>query len=221
MNNISYVLCFLEGIFTFVSPCILPMLPIYFLFLAGVTAEENINRRKLLFNAIGFVLGFSIIFVLLGSTATALGSFLKDNFDIFRKISGVIIVIFGLNFVGILKLGFLNIEKRFDYEYKEQRFLNSIVFGMVFGFGWTPCVGAFLGTALLMAANSQSLWQGILLLILYSAGLGVPFILTSIIFSSINDTFKKINKFSRMISAISGILLILAGILVYTNHLTL
>lgn len=221
MNNLSYVLSFLEGILTFVSPCILPMLPVYFFYLAGVSAEENINRRRLLINALGFVVGFSIVFVLLGATATALGSFLKDNIGVFKKISGLIMIMFGLNFTGILNLRFLNIEKRFDYDFKDLKIINSIIFGMVFGFGWTPCVGAFLGSALLMAANSQHLFQGILLLVLYSAGLGVPFILTSIIFGNLNNIFSKIQKFNPIITMISGIVLIFTGILVFTNKLSL
>lgn len=219
VNNFSYVLGFLEGILTFISPCILPLLPVYFFYLAGVSVNDTVNRGRLLRNAIGFVIGFTIVFVLLGATATALGSFMKGHIDIFRKISGILIIVFGLNFMGILKLNFLNVEKRLDYSFKELGFFNSIVFGMVFGFGWTPCVGALLGSALLMAGNSKTMVQGTLLLFIYSAGLGVPFILTSIAFDSIKNTFKEIQKYSRAISIISGIVLILAGVLVFTNKM--
>lgn len=220
MNNFSYILCFLEGILTFISPCILPMLPIYFFYMAGVSGEESASRSKLLINSIGFVTGFTIIFVMLGATATTLGSFLKINFDIFRNISGFIMIVFGLNFMGILNLNFLNYEKRYDYKFNDLNFLRSIIFGMVFAFGWSPCVGVFLGSALLMAGNSNSVGQGIILLLLYSAGLGVPFILSSILFETIKNTFRQIQRFGRMISIISGLVLIFAGILVITDKLT-
>lgn len=219
MGNFSYVLVFLEGILTFISPCILPLLPVYFFYLAGASGNDTVNRGKLLRNAIGFVIGFTIVFVLLGATATALGSFMKVYIDIFRRISGILMIVFGLNFMGILKLNFLNFEKRMDYSFKELRFFNSIVFGIVFGFGWTPCVGAFLGSALLMAGNSETIVQGTLLLFIYSAGLGVPFILASIAFDSIKNTFKQIQKYNSIISIISGMVLILAGILIFTNNM--
>ena len=219
MGNFSYVLVFLEGILTFISPCILPLLPVYFFYLAGASGNDTVNRGKLLRNAIGFVIGFTIVFVLLGATATALGSFMKVYIDIFRRISGILMIVFGLNFMGILKLNFLNFEKRMDYSFKELRFFNSIVFGIVFGFGWTPCVGAFLGSALLMAGNSETIVQGTLLLFIYSAGLGVPFILASIAFDSIKNTFKQMQKYNSIISIISGMVLILAGILIFTNNM--
>ena len=219
MGNFSYVLVFLEGILTFISPCILPLLPVYFFYLAGASGNDTVNRGKLLRNAIGFVIGFTIVFVLLGATATALGSFMKVYIDIFRRISGILMIVFGINFMGILKLNFLNFEKRMDYSFKELRFFNSIVFGIVFGFGWTPCVGAFLGSALLMAGNSETIVQGTLLLFIYSAGLGVPFILASIAFDSIKNTFKQIQKYNSIISIISGMVLILAGILIFTNNM--
>lgn len=219
MGNFSYVLVFLEGILTFISPCILPLLPVYFFYLAGASGNDTVNRGKLLRNAIGFVIGFTIVFVLLGATATALGSFMKVYIDIFRRISGILMIVFGLNFMGILKLNFLNFEKRMDYSFKELRFFNSIVFGIVFGFGWTPCVGAFLGSALLMAGNSETIVHGTLLLFIYSAGLGVPFILASIAFDSIKNTFKQIQKYNSIISIISGMVLILAGILIFTNNM--
>lgn len=141
------------------------------------------------------------------------------NRVLLQKISGIAMVIFGLNFIGILKLGFLNREKRTDYKFKQLRFLNSIVFGMVFGFGWTPCLGAFLGSALLLAGNSETVLQGILSLFIYSIGLGIPFILTALLFDSLKGTLILIQKHGRVISVISGILLIAAGLLVFTDQL--
>lgn len=220
MSNFPYMFSFLEGILTFISPCILPMLPIYFFYLAGVSGDEEIRRGKLLLNSTGFVLGFTIIFVILGATATTLGNFLNDNITIFRHISGLVMIVFGLNFMGIYNLNFLNVDKRLNYNMNDLNLIKSIIFGMVFAFGWTPCVGVFLGSALLMASNSNSIWQGIILLLLYSAGLGLPFILSAILFDSINTTFKQIQRFHRIIGIVSGLVLVLAGILVFTNRLS-
>lgn len=221
MNSISYLLTFTEGILTFISPCILPMLPIYFVYLAGTSesSESNLNKSRLLKNSIGFVIGFTLVFVALGATVTSLGHFLVNNRDILLKISGIAMIVFGLNFIGILNLRFLNIEKRIDLKVDRLGFLSSIVFGMVFGFGWTPCLGAFLGSALLLASNSDTILQGMLLLFVYSIGLGIPFILTAIAFEKFKESIRKIQKYSRAIGIISGILLIIAGILVYTDTL--
>lgn len=220
MNNFPYLLSFLEGILTFISPCILPMLPIYFFYLAGVAEEGEIRRGRLLVNSMAFVIGFTIIFVMLGATATTLGSFLKENIDIFRKISGIIMVILGLKFIGIIQLNFLNVDKRFNYDFKELNFVKSIVFGMVFAFGWTPCVGVFLGSALLLAGHADSIAQGIVLLLLYSFGLGLPFIISAILFDTAKHILRGMQKYSRTISILSGLVLVLAGLLLFTNTLT-
>ena len=223
MHNVSYLLSFTQGFVTFISPCILPLLPVYLVYLAGVSGEEakdsSLKKTRLIINSIGFVIGFTIIFVMLGATATFLGSFLKSNIDIFRKISGIVMVVFGLNFMGLLKLKFLNFEKRIDFKFKELKFLNSIVFGIVFGFAWSPCQAATLGNVLLMAGNTDTVLHGILLLLVFSAGLGIPFILASIAFDRFRGIFKQIQKHNRIISIISGIVLILAGVLVFTDNL--
>lgn len=220
---ISYVLTFTEGILTFISPCILPMLPIYFIYLTGTTEDKNTasvpDKNRMLINSIGFVTGFTIVFVLLGATVTSLGSFLENHRILLQKISGLIMIIFGLNFIGILKLSFLNTEKRLHFKFGKMKFLSSIVFGMVFGFGWTPCLGVFLGSALLLAGNSETILQGMLLLLVYSIGLGIPFIVSSIVFEKAKGAFVWLQKHGRIISIISGILLIAAGILVFTDSL--
>jgi len=219
----TYLISFLEGILTFISPCILPLLPVYFFYLAGETggsgSTQAYNKRRLVINSIGFVIGFTLIFLLLGAAATTLGQFLKSHIDIFRKISGIVMVIFGLNFTGVFNIKFLNAERRFEYKFKELGFINSIIFGGVFGFAWSPCMTAFLGSVLLMAGNSETLLHGISLLFVYSIGLGVPFILSSIIVDKIKDSFKFIQKHSKLIKIISGIILILAGLLVFTDRL--
>ncbi len=223
MTLISYFMTFIEGILTFISPCILPMLPIYFLYLAGESEEygtlPSLNKKRLLLNSIGFVIGFTIVFITLGATVTSLGHFLANHRKLLEKISGLVMIVFGLNFAGILKIGFLNREKRIDFKFSRLRFFSSIVFGMVFSLGWTPCLGAFLGSALALASNSKTILQGMLLLLLYSIGLGIPFILASILFEEIKGAFKQIKKHSRTISIVSGILLIVAGLLVFTGSL--
>jgi cytochrome c-type biogenesis protein len=199
------------------------MLPIYFIYLAG-EAEKNetpysSNKNRLLINSIGFVIGFTLVFTALGATVTSLGHFLANHRALLEKISGSLMILFGLNFTGILKLSFFNSEKRIDFKFNRLRFLSSIIFGMVFGLGWTPCLGAFLGSALALASNSSTILQGILLLLFFSIGLGVPFIITSVIFEKIKEAFKQIQKYSRVISIVSGVMLIVAGILVFTGSL--
>jgi len=220
LNNFPYMLSFLEGILTFISPCILPMLPIYFFYLAGIAEEANIKRNRLLTNSIAFVMGFTLIFVLLGATATSLGGFLKENIDIFRKISGIIMVILGLKFIGMIQLNFLDVDKRFNYDFKDLNFVKSIVFGIVFAFGWTPCVGVFLSSALLLAGSADSIAQGVFLLLLYSVGLGLPFILSAILFDAAKNILQGMQKYSHTISIVSGLVLVVAGLLLFTNNLT-
>lgn len=224
MNGFTYVLSFIEGVLTFISPCILPLLPIYFFYLAGEAAgsgEERSPRGKqvLLINSLGFVAGFTLIFVILGATATSLGAFLKGNLGLLQKVSGLVMIVFGLNFLGVFRLGFLNTEKRFEYNFKRINFYSAILLGIVFGFGWTPCGGQFLGAALLTAANSGTVLQGILLLFLYSMGLGIPFIIVAVVFDRAKGMLKQIQKQSRIINVVSGIVLILAGVLILTGNL--
>jgi len=212
----SFVLTFFEGILTFISPCILPMLPIYFIYLAGTSGG---GKNTLLLNSIGFVVGFTIVFVLLGATASTIGQFLAIHKEVIRKISGIIMIVFGLNFAGIIKLNFLNFEKRMDFKIGNLNFFSSILFGFVFAFGWSPCLGAFLGSAMLFAGNSSTILGGMLLLFVYSAGLAIPFIISAIIFENVKGVFKQIQKYSRLISIVSGLILIIAGLLVFTDSL--
>ncbi len=205
-----YLLIFFEGILAFISPCILPMLPIYFIYLAG--NAELVDKRRLLINVLGFVLGFTLVFVLLGASATALGAIVQNNKLLIQRISGVIIVIFGLNFCGLIQIPFLNYEKRFSSDVSKLKFFSSIVFGATFSFGWTPCLSTFLGTALLLAANKASLLQGILLLLLFSAGLAIPFLISAIIFERLTPVLKFIKKHLRLVNVVSGAFLILVGL---------
>lgn len=195
------------------------MLPIYFIYLAGET-EQNVNSKsKLFINSIGFVIGFSLIFTLLGASATTLGHFLSNHRSLLEKISGAVMIVFGLNFIGILKIGIINMDKRINYQFKSLKFITSVIFGIVFAFGWSPCLSSFLGSALALASNSKTIFEGILLLLCFSIGLGIPFIITSIIFEKVKGAFKKIQEHSRTINIVSGALLIIAGVLVFTGSL--
>lgn len=199
------------------------MLPIYFLYLAGGSENNNMSapskRHMLVLNSAGFVIGFTIVFVILGAIVTSLGNSLANHRGLLEKISGLLMVVFGLNFAGILKIGFLNMEKRIDFKFSRLQFFSSIVFGMAFGFGWSPCLGAFFGSALLLAGNSRTVPEGIFLLLLYSLGLGIPFILSAVAIEKLKEAFEQIKKHSRVINIVSGILLIIAGIMVFTGSL--
>ncbi|MEN2774959.1 cytochrome c biogenesis protein CcdA [Acetivibrio clariflavus] len=224
MLLISYYLqSFAEGVLTFISPCILPMLPIYFIYLAGDSeeSEKGTSKKKgnLALNSIGFVTGFTIIFVLLGATATTLGSFFKEHRDILKIVSGIVVFIFGLNFTGLVRIGVLNKQKGFEFNFKRLNFLKSIIFGMVFSVAWSPCVGAFLSSALAKASVSDTIMEGMLLLLIYSIGLGIPFIISAIAFDSMKGLFKTVQRHSRLVSIISGSLLIIAGLAFIFNFI--
>lgn len=218
----DYFISFLEGIITFISPCILPMLPIYISYFMGDNKEnEERNNNKALMNSIGFVIGFSIIFTLLGAAAGSFGVFIQKYIKTFNVIAGALLIMFGLNYIGILKI---NILQR-SFKLKNKNNLNnlnltaSILFGMIFAVGWTPCVGTFLGSALMLAANSQDSVRGTFMLLSYSLGLGIPFIISAILIETLKGTFKFIKKNYKIINTISGILLILIGIFMMTGYL--
>lgn len=209
----SYFVAFLEGIITFISPCILPMLPLYISYFAN--GEED--KRKTAVNALGFILGFTVIFVLLGAFAGALGGLLKRYETVVNLITGGIVVILGLNFTGIIRIGFLSGTKKLQVQIKKVQFTTSILFGMVFAVGYTPCVGAFLGSALMMASQRGTMVAGILMLILYSAGLGIPFLISALLIDRLKGTFQVIKRHYRVINLVCGIFLILMGMLMMTG----
>lgn len=209
----QYLISFLEGIITFISPCLLPMLPIYISYFAG--GYEN--KKRTMQNAIGFVAGFTIVFILLGAFAGSIGNLLNQYPKIVNIVTGGIVILFGLNFIGILKIGLFNITHKMKYEIKQVNFLSSIIFGVVFSIGWTPCVGTFLGSALMMASQRGSALQGILMLISYSVGLGIPFILSALLLDRMKETFQFIKNHYTVINRIAGIFLIIVGIAMMTG----
>lgn len=220
MDFLNLVLSFLEGLLTFISPCILPLIPVYVVYLAGEGAlDSEETKKRLILNSFGFVIGFTLVFLLLGITATSLGMYLKEHVIIIRKISGVLMIVFGLNFMGIFKINFLNFEKRLEYNENKLNFGKAILFGIIFSLGWSPCVGQFLSVALLMAANMNTILEGILLLLAYSLGLGIPFILVGALFDNLKGSLKAMNKHRRIINIISGIIMIVAGVLTFSGSL--
>ena len=206
----EYLIVFIEGIITFISPCILPMLPIYISYFAGDIEEGK--KGKTIINAIGFVIGFTIIFTLLGALAGTFGMFIKKYQTIFNIIGGSILIIFGLNYMGILSIGFIEKTKKIQVDIKSFKFFSTIVFGMIFAIGWTPCVGTFLGSALMIAASSSGVIKGTIMLLIYSLGLGIPFIIAALIMDELKNSMKFIKKNYKLINRISGVFLIIVGI---------
>jgi len=211
----QYIIAFLEGIITFISPCLLPMLPIYISYFAG-GGERSVRRT--LTGALGFVAGFSVIFVILGALAGTVGSFLKEHQTAVNVVSGLIVIFFGLNFLGVFKLNLFR-GSRHNVIKEDMNFFSALVFGVVFSIGWTPCVGAFLGSALMLASQQGHVLQGMGMLLAYSLGLGIPFILSAVLIDYLKSAFNWIKKNYRVINAVSGCLLIVIGILMATGTL--
>lgn len=209
----QYFISFLEGIITFISPCLLPMLPIYISYFAGGGEQ---TRKKVLKNALGFCLGFTLIFVLMGALAGYLGSFLIKYRMWVNLVTGAIVVLFGLNFLGVLKI---NLFKGGSGKAKTDNlgFFSAMLFGMVFSIGWTPCVGAFLGSALLLASQQGSMLRGVLMLLAYSLGLGIPFVASALLINRLKGAFDFIKKHYDIINRACGILLIIVGVLMMTG----
>ncbi len=207
-----YFISFLEGIITFVSPCLLPMLPIYISYFAG-GKEKNTTRT--IKNASGFILGFTVVFVLMGALAGTFGRLLNEYRTIVDIVTGLIVIFFGLNFLGVIKV---NIFKGMGHaETNNLGFFSSVIFGIVFSVGWTPCVGAFLGSALMLAANRGSIIEGVIMLLLYSLGLGIPFFISAVLIDRLKGAFTFIKKHYNIINIVCGLLLMLVGILMATG----
>jgi len=226
MFEVSLVSAFIAGILSFVSPCILPLVPVYISFMTNKAAlgTENIKLPPRLFiflNSVFFVLGFSLVFIILGSTATFIGRILGDYSGIISRVGGGLLIIFGLNYMGVFKIPFLNFEKKFNIpESAKYNYLGSFLIGIIFSFGWVPCIGMILSGILLLASQLSTLTQGILLLLAYSLGLGIPFMLFSVFIGLFSKFFKKINRYMRVFTIISGILLIILGLVFITDSMT-
>ena len=211
----QYVISFLEGIITFISPCLLPMLPIYISYFAGGGERSS---GKTLKGALGFVTGFTIVFVILGALAGTVGSFLREYQTAVNVVSGLIVIFFGLNFLGVFNLNLFKGSHR-SVNTNNMGFFSALLFGVVFSIGWTPCVGAFLGSALMLASQQAHALEGMLMLLAYSLGLGIPFILSAVLIDYLKSAFNWIKRHYDIINKISGGLLILIGVLMAVGTL--
>lgn len=224
MSNISLILAFSAGLISFLSPCVLPLVPAYISYITGTTIDELQTKKSKLYvlnRSIAFVLGFSIIFILMGVSITSLGKIFISNQLIFRKLAGILIFIFGLHTTGIFKIKLFYYEKKFLSFKNTKGNFGAFLMGMAFAAGWTPCVGPILSSILVYASSLETINKGILLLVAYSLGLAVPFVLTALAIERLSYKLKKLNKYLEIISIFSGILMIIMGILIFSNKMGL
>lgn len=223
-QEISGVIAFTAGVLSFVSPCVLPLVPSYLTYITGVSFHELTDAKakaKLrwltISHSVLFILGFSTIFVLMGASASYLGQVLARYQYWIMKVGGVLIILLGIHFTGIINLPFLQMEKRFEIRKKPLGYVGSFFVGIIFAAGWTPCIGPILSTILIYASASKSFTTGVFLLTIYSMGLGVPFFLASLAFSSFLSAFERMKQYMRVITVVSGLFLIAIGILFLTD----
>ena len=207
----QYFIAFLEGIITFISPCLLPMLPVYVSYFAG----GEPNTGKTVKNALGFILGFTILFVMMGALAGSFGRILNQYRTAVNVITGLVVIFFGLNFLGVFRLNiFKGISTR---KTSDLGFFSSMLFGVTFSVGWTPCVGAFLGSALMLATSSGQVLKGVIMLLLYSLGLAIPFFVSALLVDKLKGAFNFIKRHYNVINAVCGGFLIVIGLLMVTG----
>lgn len=211
----QYLVSFIEGIVTFISPCLLPMLPVYLTYFAGGGERST---KKTLIGAAGFVFGFTAVFTALGALAGTLGSLLRQYETAVNIILGLIVIVFGLNYIGVFRLKIFRGGGK-AVKNTEMGFFSAFLFGVVFSVGWTPCVGAFLGSALAMASSEGDTMKGIIMLLLYSLGLGVPFLLSAVLIDKLKGAFTFIKKNYKIINTVCGVFLIIVGVLMMTGLL--
>jgi len=226
-ENIPYHIALLAGLASFFSPCVLPLIPAYFTFITGLSLEELTESResslriKILGSTILYVGGFSFVFIILGASASFLGNFVFEYRNIIAKIGGIVIILFGFHLTGLIRIRYLDVEKRLHLQKKPLHFLGAFFIGMAFGAGWSPCIGPLLGSILIIAGSQETVRTGIWLLAVYSAGLAIPFILISIFIHFLLAFIKKMVTIIRYVNIIAGILLILIGLLLLTDKLFL
>jgi len=225
-ENITYPAALFAGLLSFFSPCILPLIPAYFSFITGLSLDEltedkKETRRKVILSTIFYVSGFSFIFILFGASASFLGGFAAQYSWIVRYLGGGIILIFGLHLLGIININRFNFEKKIHVKKKPLHLMGTFVIGMAFGAGWSPCIGPMLGSILIVAGSQDTVLKGISLLAVYSAGLAIPFLIISFFINSILEIMKRATKFIGVFNKISGILLIVIGLLLIFDQFRL
>ncbi len=225
--DVTYTTAFVAGLLSFFSPCVLPLIPSYFCFITGLSlekltaAQHSTIRSKIIISTLAFVSGFSIVFIILGASASLLGGILKSHQGWIRIVGGILIILFGLQLSGLLRIPWLQYEKRLQFKRKPLHFLGAFFVGMAFGAGWTPCIGPILGSVLVLAQNQETLAQGAWLLSIYSIGLALPFLVLSVGINFLLVFVRKTSKVLRYVNPIAGILLIVTGLLLATNKLVL
>jgi len=224
--QINFATALLAGFLSFVSPCVLPLIPAYISFISGVSLEELMSSenkgeatKKVAINSLFFILGFSLVFIALGASASFVGQFIASNKGLLEKIAAVIIIIFGIHLTGVFRIKWLDYEKKVDVKRKPMGVIGAFVMGLAFSFGWTPCIGPILGAILAMAAVQETVRRGMLLLVVYSLGLGIPFFLSGIFINLFFSAFGKIRRYFKLIEILSGVLLIVIGIFIFTGQL--
>lgn len=224
MIQVSIWLAFSAGILSFLSPCVLPLVPAYISYLAGteVKTDGGMNKKAvILLKAVGFVIGFSLIFIVLGASVTTFSKLFIKNQEFLRKTGAIIIILFGVHTTGLIKFEFLRYERKFHLKHKISGTLGSLLMGMAFAAGWTPCVGPILSSILIYASTADTISSGILLLWAYSLGMAVPFLLSALAVDSLSKRSEKISKAMPAISVLSGIILIAMGFLIYHNKVSM
>ena len=228
IGQVSLFAAFSAGLLSFISPCVLPLVPSYMSYITGLSIENLAQKQErerfksaIILNALLFIAGFSTVFIAFGASASFIGQVLYEYQDIIRKVGGVLIIIFGLYLLGILKLNFLMTERRLHFESRPVGYVGSFLIGTAFAAGWTPCVGPVLGTILAYASTTESMSSGVMLLSAYSFGLGLPFFLTAFGMDTFLSYFKSVRSYLGGVSVISGILLIIVGIMIFTDSVTL
>jgi len=221
---VSFPAAFLAGLLSFFSPCVLPLIPAYFTFITGYSLEEltegNIEiRKKVILSTISFVLGFSVVFILMGGSASYLGGLIYKYKNLIRIIGGVLIIILGIHLTGVFRIHSLEFEKRIQIQKKPLHFLGTFIIGMAFGAGWSPCIGPLLGSILIVAGSQETIGKGMVLLGVYSAGLALPFVIISVFINFLLIFMKRASKVLKYVNVVAGILLILVGLVLVTNKL--
>jgi cytochrome c-type biogenesis protein len=222
---ISYPAAFTAGLLSFLSPCVLPLIPAYFTFITGFSLEELTEyrnseiRKKVFLSTIFFVSGFSLVFILMGASASYLGGLMYKYRELIRIIGGILIVLMGVHLTGIIHFRGLDFEKRINMEKKPLHFFGTFIVGMAFGAGWSPCIGPLLGSIIIIAGSQETVWQGIVLLAIYSAGLAIPFIIMSVFINFLLIFIKKASRVLQYVNTVAGILLIIVGLILVTNKL--
>ena len=226
-QDITYPAAFFAGLLSFFSPCILPLIPAYFTYITGYSLEELTKeattaiRARVVRSTIAYVIGFSIIFVLMGASASYVGRTIFEYKDIIRWAGGILIIFFGIHLTGIIRLSKLDIEKRIHFKQKPLHLFGNVLVGMAFGAGWSPCIGPLLGSILIVAGNQDTILKGILLLAIYSAGLAIPFLIISVFINFLIIFIRRATQFMTYFNLGAGILLILVGLLLIADKLYL